>query len=104
MPVVLDERKYAKLLTKHLPAVIETNEEHERLSEILMHMTIPPRKLSPEEGRMARLIGHLVDEYERRVASKKAKRFSAVERLEFLMEEHRLRQMDLAEIFGGQSV
>ncbi len=104
MPVTVDEKKYGKLLAKHLPSVIETQQEHERLAGVLMRLTIPARHLSPEEERIAALLGHLVDSYEQRSAQANARRFSPVERLEFLMEEHSLRQSDLAALLGGQPV
>ena len=49
MPIVMDEKKYGRLVAKHLPAVIETDEEQDRLAEILMRMTIPRRELPAEE-------------------------------------------------------
>lgn len=104
MPVTVDEKKYGRLLAKHLPGIIETEEEHERLSGVLMRLTIPTRNLSPEEERIAALLGHLVDTYEQRSAQANARRFTPVERLEFLMAEHGLRQSDLAGLFGGQPV
>lgn len=104
MPLVLDEKKYGRLLAKHLPSVIESDEEQDRLAEVLMRLTIPSRKLSPEESRMAALLGHLIDDYERRATEGKVKRFSPAERLAYLMEQHGLRQADLADLLGGQSV
>lgn len=104
MPVVMDEKKYGKLLAKHLPSVIETDEEQDRLAEALMHLTIPSRALTPEEKQLAALLGHLIDDYEQRTAANTAKRYSPAERLEFLMAEHGLKQADLADIFGGQPV
>lgn len=104
MPVEVDEKKYGQLLAEHLPSVIETDEEQDRLAEALMHLTIPPRKLTPEEKRLAKLLGHLVDDYEHRTTAKTARRFTPVQRLEYLMAEHGLKQADLADIFGGQPV
>lgn len=104
MPLAVDEKKYGRLLAKHLPAVIESDEQQDRLAELLMHLTIPARTLSPEESRLVTLLGHLVEEYEERATAGKAKRFSPVERLKYLMEENGLQQSGVAEIFGGQSV
>ncbi len=73
MPVVMDEKKYGDLLAAHLPSVIETDEEQDRLAEALMHLTIPARVLSPEERRLAALLGHLIDDYEQRQVAKTAK-------------------------------
>ncbi|MBI4905969.1 MAG: hypothetical protein HY820_20210 [Acidobacteria bacterium] len=53
---------------------------------------------------MAALLGRLVEDYERQVTEGKTKRFTPVERLRYLMEEHQLRQGDLVDVFGTQSV
>ena len=79
MPVVIDERKYGRLLAKHLPAVIETDEEQDRLAEILLQMTIPERELSLEEERIVTLLERLIDDYEARSKEGKIKRMSPVE-------------------------
>ncbi|MBM3740668.1 MAG: helix-turn-helix domain-containing protein [Acidobacteria bacterium] len=102
--MMVDEEVYGRLLAKYVPAVIETDEEQERLSRALMHLTIPQRELSPEEMRLASLLGHLVEDYERRVNERKVKHFSPAERLRYLIAEHGLRQSNLASMFGGQSV
>jgi len=104
MPLVMDEKRYGQLLAEHLPAVIETDEEQDRLAEALMNPSIPPRVLTPEEKQLAALLGHLIDDYERRTSAKSAKRYSPVQRLKYLMSEHGLKQADLADIFGGQPV
>ena len=104
MPVTLDEKKYGRLLAKYLPVVIESDEEQDRFAEVLMRLTIPPRKLSLEESRLAGLLGRLVEDYEARSNEGKTKRFSPVERLRYIMEQQGLRQVDLIGIFGSQSV
>lgn len=104
MPVLMEDKKYARLLSKHLPAVIETDEELDRQAGILLRLTVPPRELTAEEERMVALLGHLVEEYERRAAATLVKRMTPVEVIEWLMAEHGLHQSDLAEIFGGQPV
>lgn len=48
-------------------------------------------------------LGLLVEEYERKHYAADLKRISGVEILEFLMEQHSLKQSDLAKEFGGQS-
>lgn len=69
---------HGRLLAEHLSGVIETKEEHERLSSLLIRLTIPPRNLSPAEERIASLLGHLVDSFEERIAPANARRFAPV--------------------------
>ena len=79
MPVVIDEKKYGRLLAKHLPAVIGTDEEHDRFAEILLRMTIPEREMSLEEERIVTLLERLIDDYQSRAKDGKITRLSPVE-------------------------
>lgn len=90
MPGVIDEKKYGRLLAQHLPAAIESDEEQDRLADLLLRLTVPARELSPE----------LVDEYEER--QKAAPRPTPLQLLEGLMEFGKLRQADLVDVFGSQ--
>ncbi|MFN7920928.1 MAG: hypothetical protein U0Q16_12575 [Bryobacteraceae bacterium] len=92
------------MLAQYLPCVIETDEEQDRLAEILMRMTIPPRQLPVEEERLVALLGHLIEDYESRANQGKTKHLTPVELLTYLMEEGGLRQVDLVDVFGAQSV
>jgi len=106
MPVAnsIDEKKYGRLLAKHLPQVIETDEEQDRLAETLLHLTIPPRDISPEERKLIDLLGRLVEDYEHRSRAGKVKHFTPLETLQILVEDQGLKQADLVDIFGTQSV
>jgi HTH-type transcriptional regulator/antitoxin HigA len=101
MPGVIDEKKYGRLLAKHLPAAIQSDEEQDRLADVLMHLTIPPRELTPEEARLVRLLEVLVDEYEERRTAM-APKATPLELLEGLIEFGKLRQADLVDVFGSQ--
>lgn len=106
MPVIdhLDEKKYGRLLAKHLPQVINTDEEQDRLAEILMQLTASSRTPSPEETKLAELIGRLVDDYELKSRVGKVKRFTPLETLQHLVEDLGLKQADLIDVFGSQSI
>ncbi|MCC6535977.1 MAG: helix-turn-helix domain-containing protein [Bryobacterales bacterium] len=103
MPAVVDEKKYGRLLARHVPSVIETDKEHDRLAEVLLGLTVPVRPRAPEEQRLAALIGRLVDDYEERQTAHAARRYSPAGRLRMLMDSAGLRQNDLADVFGSQS-
>ena len=86
MPVMdrIDEKKYGRLLAKHLPRVIETDGEQDRLAETILQLTIPARELSPEEAKLAGLLGRLVEDYEIKTRLGQAKRFTPRETLQDL--------------------
>ena len=63
--VVLDEKKYSRLLAKTGPRVIETEQEHERLLEQVRElMERDEEELSTEETRLLDLLVGLIDQYE----------------------------------------
>ncbi len=100
----IDEKKYGRLLAKYLPRVIETDEEQDRLAEMLLQLTIPPRELSPEEAKLAKLLGRLVEDYEIKARLGQVKRFTPRETLQHLVEDLGLKQVDLIDVFGSQSI
>ncbi len=106
MPVIdrIDEKKYGRLLAKHLPQVITSDEEQDRLAEILLNLTLPPRDLPPEESKLAELLARLVEDYELKSRVGKLRRFTPLQTLVHLMEELQLRQVDLVDVFGSQSI
>ena len=66
--VLLDERKYQKLLEKSLPMVIRTETEYTRLlriTEALMGKA--EEEITEEEGRLLELLSMVIEEYEDRV-------------------------------------
>lgn len=66
--VLLDERKYQKLLGESLPVLIRTEAEYCRLlraAETLMDK--PEEQITEEEGRLLELLAMVIEEYEDRV-------------------------------------
>ena len=84
--------------------MIETDEEQDRLAEVLLHLTIPARELLPEEAKLAGLLGRLVEDYELKTRLGQAKRFTPRETLQHLVEDLGLNQADLIDVFGSQSI
>ena len=101
---VLDEKKYGRLLGKHRPRRIQTQEEHERLSAMLEELDgeQAERELDAEELEIQELLALLVTEYEDRVVADPDD--SPLETLKSLMEDHGLRAVDLVEVFGSPAV
>jgi HTH-type transcriptional regulator/antitoxin HigA len=100
---VVDEKKYGRLLAKHLPGVIRSDDEHDRLAELLMKLALAEERTAEEE-RLVELLERLVDDYDDRRMKGRLKALEPLALLEHLMEEGGLRQVDLVDCFGSQSV
>ena len=105
MPVIdaVDERRYGRLLAKYLPGVIRSDEEHDRLAGLLMKLALAGERTA-EENRLIELLERLVDDYDERRMRGGLEALEPLELLEHLMEEDNLKQVDLVDCFGSQSV
>ncbi|HXG66836.1 MAG TPA: transcriptional regulator [Blastocatellia bacterium] len=96
----IDPKRYAKLLAEALPAVIETEEENERLLAIVDKMM--GKKLSPEEAKLFDLLVHLIQEFEEKHYPLDAAGPRDV--LLHLMEARGFKPRDLWELFGSKGL
>ena len=105
MPVIdaIDEKKYGRLLAKYLPGVIRSDGEHERLAGLLMKLALAEERTA-EEDRLIELLERLVDDYDERRMKGRLQPLDPLELLEHLMQEGGLRQVDVVDCFGSQSV
>ena len=105
MPLIeaIDEKKYGRLLAKYLPAVIRSDDEHDRLAELLMKLALSDQRTAEEE-RLIELLERLVDDYDERRMKGSLEVLEPLALLEHLMEEGGLKQVDLVDCFGSQSV
>jgi HTH-type transcriptional regulator/antitoxin HigA len=95
---------YGKLLAETLPGIIETDGEYERIEGIFNDLINKSEdNMSPEETRLFALLANLMEDYEKRTLPLLEKS-SEVEMLRFLMRENNLKQMDLIDVFGTQSI
>jgi HTH-type transcriptional regulator / antitoxin HigA len=93
---------YPKLLSRNAPAVIHTKGEHKHyLAELERIMGKP--SISGAEQRYCELLGVLLEEYEKRSFSLKAKG-DAVDVLAELMAANGLQQKDLLDIFKHKTL
>ena len=93
---------YSKLLQRYTPKVIKTAKENERaLKAIAELMTKGDDGRTPEEDAALDLLATLVDEFERRTYDIPAA--DPVGILQFLMEQHQLRPIDLAGTLGSRA-
>jgi HTH-type transcriptional regulator/antitoxin HigA len=98
----IDEQEYGRLLSKHLPGIIRTDEEHDRLADLLMKLALSHDRTA-EEDRLIGLLERLVDDYDERRMKGGLDALEPLALLEHLMEEGGLRQVDLVDCFGSQS-
>ena len=105
MPVIdaIDEKKYGRLLAKYTPGVIRSDGEHDRLAGLLMKLALAEDRTA-EEDRLIELLERLVDDYDERRMQGHLQALEPLALLEHLMEEGGLRQVDLVDCFGSQSV
>jgi len=101
LTVVIDEKRYARLLVKATPRVIRTEAENDRaLVESLMEKG--ERNLTPEEGELVDRLANLICNYEAeaRLPRQKSKPHEMVA---FLLEQRGLAPKDLWPVVGSRS-
>ncbi|MEP7213032.1 MAG: helix-turn-helix domain-containing protein [Acidobacteriota bacterium] len=97
-------KRYGKLLASTLPAVIKSDGEYDRTEAIFNDLfNKGEANRSAEETRLFELLANLLEEYETRTLPR-IEDASPAETLRFLMEENDLKQSDLDDVFGSQSV
>lgn len=94
---------YGALLTRTLPGIIENEADFARLESVFNNLMNKGENLSPEENRLFDLLANLLEDYERRTL-RPLEKSSPIETLKFLIRENGLRQSDLTDVFGMQSV
>lgn len=101
--VILNPNRYARLLARALPKVIETEEENERmLAEVERLFDKGEDHLSPEEQALLELMTHLIQAFEDRHYQLNAATPLSV--LKELMEARGIKPSDLWEIFGSKGI
>ena len=105
MPVIdaIDEKKYGRLLAKYLPGVIRSDDEHDKVADLLMKLALAEARTT-EEQRLIELLERLVDDYDERRMKGSVEGLEPLVLLKHLMEEGCLKQVDLVDCFGSQSV
>ena len=101
MPVAVKD-PYKQLLAEARPEVIETDAQYDHLSARLSALVRKGRARTIEETRLMKLLGVLVQDYDRRHALPPAG-MTPQEALRFLMEHSGKTPSDLLPIFGQRS-
>lgn len=95
---------YGKLLAETAPGVIDSDTEYERLESVFNDLISKGEdNLSAEEFRLYELIGNLLEDFEKRTLPPLDARLP-LDALRSLMRENKLRQKDIVQCFGTQSV
>lgn len=95
-------KKYAGLLSEVLPEVIETVAQNRRVNKILDKLMDKGEDLTPEEIKLGKLLGRLIQDFEQRYY--KPQKFTPREMLIGLMEMNNLKQADLLPVFGSSGI
>jgi HTH-type transcriptional regulator/antitoxin HigA len=96
-----DVKRYGGLLAKAAPTVIETERENRRLLKVLRGL-MKKHDLTPEEKALAKLLGHLIQEFERRFY--KPRKPTPREALIGMMEMNHLKPGDMLSVFGSSDI
>lgn len=98
----INKTKYGMLLAETLPSIIETKEENERVLAVIEQlMKKGEGKLSPEETSLFRLLVRLSEDFEEKAYPQVGNSSTPRDVLTFLMEQHGLKQKDLADVFSS---
>src|SRR5882757_2903429 len=93
---------YTALLAKIPPRVIRSDEQNKAYNGALYEMEQRKGRRSREERELADLLTLLIEDYEKK--HYRLPKSSPLEVIAFLMEQHGLKQKDLADVFGTPSI
>lgn len=93
---------YTALLAKFPPRVIRTEEQNESYIEALYEMEQRHDRWTEAEAELADLLTLLIEDYEEK--HYQLPRSSPLDVIEFLMDQHGLKQKDLVDVFGTPSI
>lgn len=92
---------YGELLSETQPEVVRNDEQNERYIQKLEELT-SREIVTPAEEKLIALLTLLVEEYEDQ--NYVVPQAGPLDVIRHLMEEHRLRQKDLVDVFGTESI
>jgi HTH-type transcriptional regulator/antitoxin HigA len=99
--VAYESISYKKLVAKHPPHVIHTEEENEAYIAELEAL-YSQEELTPEESEYADLIKVLIEKFESRYQIKRAA--SPLDVVHHLMDARDLKQSDMLDVFGSKGI
>jgi HTH-type transcriptional regulator/antitoxin HigA len=93
---------YTALLARVPPRVIRTEEQNEYFIAALYELERRAARWNKAEAEMADLLTLLIEDYEEK--NYQLPKASPLETIAFLMDQHGLKQKDLADVFGTASI
>ncbi len=93
---------YSALLVRFPPRVIRTEEQNESTIQALYELEERQDAWTAEEAELADLLTLLIEDYEEK--HYQLPKSSPLAMLQFLMEQHGLKQKDLIDLFGTASI
>jgi HTH-type transcriptional regulator/antitoxin HigA len=93
---------YSALLVRFPPRVVRSEEQNEGYTQALYELEQNQNSWSPEEAELADLLTLLIENYEEQ--HYQLPRSSPLQMLQFLMDQHGLKQKDLVDVFGTPSI
>jgi HTH-type transcriptional regulator/antitoxin HigA len=97
----IDSARYGKLCAAVIPKIIESDEEFDRLAEVMETLDFKPNP-TPEEEALSALLAKLIEDYDDR--HHPLPDVPPDKMVAFLMDQRGLRQADLLPVFGSRSV
>lgn len=97
----VNAQKYARLLAKAMPRVIQSESENDRAIEFVSRLISKGENIAAEEKVMLELMGRLISDFEERYY--KPREAAPSEILEELMAARDLKQKDMLPVFGSKS-
>jgi len=101
-PQPINARQYGRLLSKAQPAVIESEEENDRMLAALEPLFDKGMSRTPEEDRLFKLIVHLIQDFEDSHYDLDAT--TPLQILKHLMDVRSVRPRALWEVFGTRGI
>jgi HTH-type transcriptional regulator/antitoxin HigA len=98
----IDDKRYAMLLARTRPRVIESDEELYRAASLLEQLDFAKRELTAEQRTLQKLLAQLIQNYDD--ARHAMPKVTPNEALAILMEQQGLRQIDLVELVGSRGM
>jgi HTH-type transcriptional regulator/antitoxin HigA len=98
---MLNPAKYGRLCAAVIPKLIESDEEFDRLVEVMESLDRKPN-ITPEEAALRDLLEKLIKDYDD--AHYSIPDVPPHKTIQYLMDQRHLRQADLLPVFGSRSV
>lgn len=93
---------YKALLKKFTPRVVRSEEQNESYIKALYELEQRQESWGPDEAELADLFTLLIEDFEEK--NYQLPKASPLAVVEFLMDQHGLKQKDLADVFGTPSI